>query len=167
MFDKGKALALYHSKRLAAPGQRIVLYARDRGCSASGCDVTGYFCEVHHVVPYAQSPTTDVNQLTFACSGHHPPADKGWTTRKNTTATANGHPTHLDRGQPAPTCTTPENSSAQTKTRMLRNPRNRATGEAMPSGRVTYGKTVVRQGSRRSLGGSQPAQQSGAPPATR
>ncbi|KZS82695.1 hypothetical protein B4U45_05965 [Mycobacterium persicum] len=101
VFDKGKALALYHSKRLAAPGQRIVLYARDRGCSAPGCDVTGYFCEVHHVIPYAQSPTTDVNQLTFACGGHHPLADKGWTTRKNTHGdTEWTPPPHLDRGQP-------------------------------------------------------------------
>jgi len=30
IFDKGKALALYHTKRLASPGQRIVLYAQDR-----------------------------------------------------------------------------------------------------------------------------------------
>jgi hypothetical protein len=27
IFDKGQALALYHTKRLASPGQRIVLYA--------------------------------------------------------------------------------------------------------------------------------------------
>ena len=36
IFDKGKALALYHTKRLASPGQRIVLYAKDRGCSSPG-----------------------------------------------------------------------------------------------------------------------------------
>ncbi|MCA2266859.1 DUF222 domain-containing protein, partial [Mycobacterium marseillense] len=30
IFDKGKALALYHTKRLASPGQRIVLYAMAR-----------------------------------------------------------------------------------------------------------------------------------------
>ncbi|OBJ47030.1 13E12 repeat family protein, partial [Mycobacterium colombiense] len=42
IFDKGKALALYHTKRLASPGQRIVLYAKDRGCSHPGCDVSGY-----------------------------------------------------------------------------------------------------------------------------
>jgi hypothetical protein len=49
VFDKGKALALYHTKRLASPGQRIVLYGKDRGCTAPGCDVPGYLCEVHHV----------------------------------------------------------------------------------------------------------------------
>jgi Domain of unknown function (DUF222) len=27
IFDKGRALALYHTKRLASPAQRIVLYA--------------------------------------------------------------------------------------------------------------------------------------------
>ncbi|WP_297824433.1 HNH endonuclease signature motif containing protein, partial [Mycobacterium sp.] len=53
IFDKGKALALYHTKRLASPGQRIVLYAKDRGCTAPGCDVKGYYCEVHHVTDYA------------------------------------------------------------------------------------------------------------------
>ncbi|VBA54321.1 HNH endonuclease signature motif containing protein [Mycobacterium pseudokansasii] len=101
VFDGGKALALYHSKRLASPGQRIVLYGKERGCSAPGCDVKGYFCEVHHVIPYAQSPTTDVNQLTFACGGHHPLADKGWSTRKNTHGdTEWTPPPHLDRGQP-------------------------------------------------------------------
>jgi hypothetical protein len=50
IFDKGKALALYHTKRLASAGQRIVLYAKDRGCTAPGCDVPGYYCEVHHVI---------------------------------------------------------------------------------------------------------------------
>ena len=34
IFDNGRALALYHAKRLASPAQRIVLYAKDRGCTA-------------------------------------------------------------------------------------------------------------------------------------
>ena len=60
IFDKGKALALYHTKRLASPAQRIVLYAKDRGCSFPDCDVPGYLCEVHHCNPYAptRSPTS-------------------------------------------------------------------------------------------------------------
>ncbi len=33
IFDDGKALALYHTRRLASPAQRIVLYAKDRGCT--------------------------------------------------------------------------------------------------------------------------------------
>lgn len=101
IFDNGKALALYHTKRLASPAQRIVLYAKDRGCSAPGCDVKGYYSEVHHVVPYAQCRTTDVNQLTFGCGGHHPLAEKGWCTRKNGQGETEWiPPPHLDRGRP-------------------------------------------------------------------
>ncbi len=100
IFDKGKALALYHTKRLASPAQRIVLYAKDRGCSFPGCDVSGYYSEVHHCTPYANCRTTDVNKLTFGCGGHHPLAEQGWTTRKNTRGETEWiPPAHLDRGQ--------------------------------------------------------------------
>jgi hypothetical protein len=102
IFDSGKAIGLYHTKRLASPGQRIVLYANDRGCSAPGCTVPGYYCEVHHVTDYAKCGTTDVDDLTFACGPHHRLLRPGsWTTRKR----AGGGtewipPPHLDRGQP-------------------------------------------------------------------
>ncbi|ETZ99177.1 hypothetical protein I546_6758 [Mycobacterium kansasii 732] len=101
VFDKGKALALYHSKRLAAPGQRIVLYAKDRGCSAPGCDVPGYRCEVHHVREWATTRRTGIDQLTLACGPHHKLLDGGWSTRKN----AHGDtewipPAHLEHRQP-------------------------------------------------------------------
>src|ERR1700731_5344483 len=101
IFGNGRALALYHTKRLASPAQRIVLYAKDRGCTAPGCDVPGYFTEVHHVTPWAKSHTTDVNDLTLACGGHHPLAERGWITRKNQRGdTECLPPPHLDYGQP-------------------------------------------------------------------
>ena len=102
IFDEDTAIGLYHTKRLASPGQRIVLYAKDRGCSAPGCDVPGYLCEVHHVDEYASCQTTDMDNLTFACGSHHRLIKPGgWTTRKR----ANGDiewipPPHLDYGQP-------------------------------------------------------------------
>ncbi|APT10490.1 HNH endonuclease [Mycobacterium avium] len=102
IFDHGKALALYHTKRLASPGQRIVLYAKDRGCTAPGCTVPGYYSEVHHCTDYATCHTTDINDLTFACGPHHRLLQPGaWTTHKN----AKGEtewipPPHLDRNQP-------------------------------------------------------------------
>jgi hypothetical protein len=101
IFDKGTAIGLYHTKRLASPGQRIVLYAKDRGCTHPGCQVPGYRCEVHHIEEWATTHHTDVNTLTFACGSHHPLAERGWTTRKR----ANGDtewipPPHLDHGQP-------------------------------------------------------------------
>ena len=101
IFDKRKALALYHTKRLASPGQRIVLYAKDRGCTAPGCDVPGYLCEVHHVTDYATCHTTDIDNLTFACGPHHRLlGPRGWTTRKNTRGGTEWiPPPHLDRGR--------------------------------------------------------------------
>jgi Domain of unknown function (DUF222) len=102
IFDEGKALALYHSKRLASPAQRIVLYAKDRGCTAPGCTVPGYYSEVHHVVGYAVCGCTDVNNLAFGCGTQHGLVQPGgWSTRKNTHGDTEWiPPPHLDRGQP-------------------------------------------------------------------
>ncbi len=75
--------------------------AKDRGCTHPGCDVAGYYCEVHHVEDWARTHCTDVNQLTLACGPNHKLVEKGWITRKR----ANGDtewipPPHLDHGQP-------------------------------------------------------------------
>lgn len=102
IFEKGKALALYHTKRLASPAQRIVLYGRDLGCTAPGCDVPGYYSEVHHVVEWAKCHRTDVNELTFACGCNHRLVRRGgWLTRRNSAGETEWiPPPHLDRGQP-------------------------------------------------------------------
>jgi hypothetical protein len=102
IFDHGNAIGLYHTNRLASPGQRLVLHAHDRGCSHPGCDIPGYLCEVHHIQEWAGNRTTDINQLTFACGSHHRLVQPGgWTTRKR----RNGRtewipPPQLDRGHP-------------------------------------------------------------------
>jgi hypothetical protein len=101
IFDKGQAIGLLHTKRLASAGQRIVLYAKDRGCSFPNCDVPGYLTEVHHVTGWAKTHTTDINDLALSCGPHHKLSEQGWTTR----ARADGitqwiPPPHLDRGQP-------------------------------------------------------------------
>lgn len=102
IFDKGKALALYSTKRLASPAQRLVLYAKERGCTAPGCTVPGYYSEVHHVTEWATCHTTDVDDLTFACGAQHRMLRPGgWTTRKNSRGETEWlPPPHLDRGQP-------------------------------------------------------------------
>jgi hypothetical protein len=101
IFDKGKALALYHTKRLASPAQRIILHAKDRGCSHPGCTVPGYLCEVHHCTPYCTHPVTGIDNLTLVCGPHHKLAEQGWTTRSNARGqTEWTPPAHVDRGQP-------------------------------------------------------------------
>ncbi|WP_231127898.1 HNH endonuclease signature motif containing protein, partial [Mycobacterium colombiense] len=75
---------------------------KDRGCSAPGCTVPGYYCEVHHVTDWSQCHTTDADQLTFACGPHHRLLRPGgWTTRKNARGDTEWRPPpHLERGQP-------------------------------------------------------------------
>jgi hypothetical protein len=116
IFNRGEAVALYHTKRLASAGQRIVLYAKDRGCTAPGCDVPGYLCEVHHITPYAANPATEMDNLTLACGTHHRLLDKGWTTRTG----ANGDvewipPPHLDYGHPERTVSITQKSCSRKK----------------------------------------------------
>lgn len=95
-------LALFHARRIASPAQRIVLYARDRGCTHPGCPMPGYLCEAHHVDGYAQHPQTDIHDLTWRCGAHHPLVGPGgFTTRRRHDGTIETiPPPHLDHGQP-------------------------------------------------------------------
>jgi hypothetical protein len=88
VFDEHQSRPLYlgRSRRVASPDQRVVLYAKDRGCTHPGCDAPGYWCEVHHVDDWAAGGSTNVDTLTFACRPHHKLTGTGWRTRK----TANG-----------------------------------------------------------------------------
>ena len=96
-----KELSLFHAKRLASPGQRIVLYAKERGCSHPGCTVPAYLCEVHHDIDYAVTGVSDVHGLSLRCGPHHQLiTTEGWKTRKRCDGTTETlPPPHLDRGQ--------------------------------------------------------------------
>lgn len=85
VFDNhaNRPLYLGRSKRIATADQRVVLHAKDRGCTAPGCDMPGYLCETHHVDEWAEGGRTDVDRLTFACGQHHKLIKPGgWRTRK-------------------------------------------------------------------------------------
>ena len=101
IFDNAKPLALYHTKRLASPAQRIMLYAKERGCTKPGCDAPAYHSQVHHVRGWKATRRTDINDLTLACGPHNRLAEKGWTTRTNAKGDTEWlPPAHLDYGQP-------------------------------------------------------------------
>jgi len=86
VFDQhtNEALYLGRSKRLASPAQRIVLHARDIGCTRPGCAVPGYWTQVHHLVDWKHGGRTDIDNLTLACGPDNRLIERtGWTTRKN------------------------------------------------------------------------------------
>ncbi|WP_409434863.1 HNH endonuclease signature motif containing protein [Mycobacterium sp. SMC-14] len=102
IYQGAKELTLFHTKRLASPGQRIVLYAKERGCSHPGCPISGYLCEVHHDHDYAKTGRTEITDLTLRCGPHHQLITTGgWKTRKRHDGTTQTlPPPHLDTGQP-------------------------------------------------------------------
>jgi uncharacterized protein DUF222/HNH endonuclease len=102
VFDDHESRPLYlgRSRRLASADQRVVLYAKDRGCSAPGCDVPGYWCEVHHMDDWARGGGTDIDKLTLACKADHKLVEKGWRTRRlDSGQTEWIPPTKIDNGQ--------------------------------------------------------------------
>jgi len=101
IFDNGKPLALYHAKRLASPAQRIMLYAKDRGCTRPGCTAPGYWTQAHHTEGWSATHRTDIKQMALACGVDNRLVEKGWTTRKNARGDTEWiPPPHLDYGQP-------------------------------------------------------------------
>jgi len=102
VFDEHQSRPLYlgRARRIASADQRVVLYAKDRGCTAPGCDVPGYWTEVHHVDDWARGGRTDIDKLTLACKPDHKMADKGWRTiRLANDQTQWIPPPHLEHGQ--------------------------------------------------------------------
>jgi hypothetical protein len=104
VYDEHTSESLYlgRTKRLASPGQRIVLHARDRGCTKPGCTAPGYWCQAHHAVTdWHHGGQTNIDDLTLACGPHNRLIDTtGWSTGKNAkNQTEWLPPPDLDTGQ--------------------------------------------------------------------
>ena len=104
IFDKstGQALDLFRARRTASPAQRIMLIARDGGCTKPSCAVPAYGAQVHHALrDWADGGNTNVNELTLACGPDNRLVDKGgWTTTINDRGDVEWTPPpDLDTGQ--------------------------------------------------------------------
>jgi len=90
VFDDHTQRPLYlgRQKRVATADQRLICYARDRGCTRPNCLVPGYHCEVHHGRrPWAHGGRTNADELYFACGSDHTDATEG---RQQTIVTETG-----------------------------------------------------------------------------
>lgn len=111
-----RPLYLGRQKRVATADQRLICYARDRGCTRPNCLTPGYHCEVHHAPPWANGGRSNADKLYFACGTDHADATEG---RQHTVVTDSGrlgwtdgsgppeinhahHPEELLRGDPDP-----------------------------------------------------------------
>ncbi|AYF76473.1 HNH endonuclease [Nocardia yunnanensis] len=82
----GDGIPLYLGRsreRLATPGQRLALIARDKGCTHPDCDAPAAMCAAHHVVDWAKGGPTDLDNLALVCDHHHAlvnDSEYGWAT---------------------------------------------------------------------------------------
>ena len=118
VFDDHTKRPLYlgRQKRVATADQRLICYARDRGCTRPHCLVPGYYCEVHHSPDFARGGRTDADKLFFGCGPNHGEATRGELRTQVTSSGRLGwtdgtsppqinhahHPDELLRGDPDP-----------------------------------------------------------------
>ncbi|MGC2652630.1 MAG: HNH endonuclease signature motif containing protein [Mycobacterium sp.] len=118
VFDNHTSRPLYlgRQSRIATADQRLVCYARDRGCTHPNCLEPGYRCEVHHSPDWAKGGQTDADKLYFGCGSHHGMASRGelrtevtksgrlgWTDGAHPLKVNQAHhPEELLRGDPGP-----------------------------------------------------------------
>ncbi len=112
----GRPLYLGRQKRIATQDQRLICYARDRGCTRPNCLEPGYRCEVHHPNDWARGGRTNADELYFVCGHDHGMVSRG---EARTVVTEEGrlgwtegtgppeinhahHPDELLRGDPDP-----------------------------------------------------------------
>ena len=77
IFADGKPLYHGATVRTATGAQWRMLIARDRGCV--GCGAHPEHCQAHHIIPYARSRRTDIDNLVLVCwRCHHNIHDHHW-----------------------------------------------------------------------------------------
>ncbi len=88
VFDRatGSALDLFRTKRVASIAQRLMLAARDGGCTKPGCTVGIYGTQVHHATAdWNDGGNTNIDDLGLACGPDNRMVNThgGWTTTIN------------------------------------------------------------------------------------
>ncbi len=80
----GRVVSMTSLGRLATPGQRAALAARDQGCTWPGCTTPPALCEAHHVLWWSRGGPTTIDNLALLCTRHHtkvhaqPDDERGW-----------------------------------------------------------------------------------------
>jgi hypothetical protein len=79
-------LDLGRASRTATAAQRRALAVRDGGCGFPLCDRPPGWCQVHHVVHWADGGTTDLRLMLYLCSFHHHLCHEGgWSIHRTGT----------------------------------------------------------------------------------
>jgi len=81
IFDpESRPLDVGRTKRLVTGPLRTAISARDLRCVFLTCDRDANWCDVHHLVHWADGGETTVGNLVLLCRSHHVLVhDAGWT----------------------------------------------------------------------------------------
>jgi hypothetical protein len=76
----GRVEAYSTTQRCFSEQQRLVLSARDKGCTFPGCDRQPGWCQAHHVIEYQNGGPTSIDNGALLCGYHHRTfAAAGWS----------------------------------------------------------------------------------------
>jgi len=66
-----EVLDIGRKTRVWTAAQRRAIIARDRHCTAPGCERPPDWCDIHHLTHWADEGSTSVDQGTLLCRFHH------------------------------------------------------------------------------------------------
>ncbi|MGY2066099.1 DUF222 domain-containing protein [Blastococcus sp. SYSU DS0619] len=75
----GELLDLGRRHRVVPPPLRRAVEYRDRGCVFAGCDAPAHWCDVHHLVHWADGGDTSLENSGLLCERHHTEVHHGFS----------------------------------------------------------------------------------------
>jgi hypothetical protein len=78
---RSEVLDVGRSTRTSTKALRRALEARDGGCTEAGCNVPAAYCEIHHIVHWADGGETNLDNCELRCWRHHRDAHEGARAR--------------------------------------------------------------------------------------
>jgi hypothetical protein len=69
--EVGNPLDVGRTQRLFTAKQRQALAVRDQGCTWQGCTAPTEWADAHHLVPWSEGGSTDLDNAALLCGHHH------------------------------------------------------------------------------------------------
>ncbi|RBY91914.1 endonuclease [Blastococcus sp. TF02-8] len=81
---EGQPLDLGRSHRVVPHHLRRAVEARDGHCIFTGCDAPTHWCDVHHVIHWADGGDTSLGNSALLCERHHTKVHHGFSIERDT-----------------------------------------------------------------------------------